>query len=455
MFAAVSLMAFTVNGVALWRQSQSQRALPDPPPSMPNVLFIIWDTVRAASMGLYGYERDNTPVLEEFAARSVVFDRAITPAPWTLAAHGSMFTGHMPWELSAGWTVPLDDTHPTLAEYLTGRGYASAAFVANYIYGPPAFGLARGFTHYRFYPLNAGIVLTSSPLLERMVPIANHALGTYWNPRRRSARKITEAFLRWHADVGERPFFAFLNLFDAHDPYVPEPPFDRRFGDPKVRRVDTGEEISPEKRTDVIDAYDGAIAAVDHELGRALEELQRRGDLDNTLVIVASDHGELFGEHRLYGHGNSLYLRELHVPLVVFMPGRVPAGLRIPATVSLSDLSATITDLLELPDAPFPGNSLARTWRTDPVEAEPVVSVVPFSPRQPEWYPISRGDMRSVIDWPMQLVVTGDGAEEFFDLNAMGDEHQNTAAMADSSRIAEMRRVLTAVPARVTAPPRR
>ena len=129
-------------------------------PRRPSVVLVSIDTLRADHLGLYGYERDNTPVLEEFAARSVVFDRAITPAPWTLAAHGSMFTGHMPWELSAGWTVPLDDTHPTLAEYLTGRGYASAAFVANYIYGPPAFGLARGFTHYRFYPLNAGIVLT-------------------------------------------------------------------------------------------------------------------------------------------------------------------------------------------------------------------------------------------------------------------------------------------------------
>jgi arylsulfatase A-like enzyme len=450
MAAIVVVLACAVNARMFWREWRGARALPAISGAMPNVLFLIWDTVRAENLSLYGYDRETTPELDRLAARSAVFDRAISPAPWTLAAHGSFFTGHMPWELSASWATPLDDAFPTIADVLTDRGYASAAFVANYIYGPPAYGLGRGFTRYRFYPLSIGAVLTSSALVQRFVPVFNHSLGTYWNPSRRHARTITDSFLDWQDGISGRPFFAFLNLFDAHDPYVPEPPFDRRFGNPRVRRVASGQEPDEAMRRDLIDAYDGAIAALDHELARVLDELQRRNVLDNTLVIVASDHGELFGEHRLYGHGNSLFFRELHVPLLISMPASVPAGVRVLSPVSLRDLPATIADLAGLANPPFPGASLARFWRTDSSHREAVAAVVPFSPRQPDWYPITAGDMRSVVDWPWHFIVKGDGSEQLFDVARDPAETNDVLALTDSATLASLRAALARVPAKVT-----
>src|SRR5205085_8095982 len=105
------------------------------------------------------------------------------------------------------------------------------------------------------------------------------------------------------------------------------------------------------------------IASLDHHVGLLLDELERRGVLDNTLVIITSDHGEHFGEHNLLLHGNSLYRDLLHVPLVVIAPGRVPAGRRVKEFVSLRDLPATVLDLLRLEGRGwFPGRSLARFW---------------------------------------------------------------------------------------------
>ena len=111
------------------------------------------------------------------------------------------------------------------------------------------------------------------------------------------------------------------------------------------------------------DCYDDCIAFLDEQLGKLLDELQRQGLLDNTLVIITSDHGEAFGDHRLFGHGNSVYLDEIGVPLVILSPG-APAGRVVVAPVSLRDLPATVLDQLGLADgSPFPGHSLAAYWR--------------------------------------------------------------------------------------------
>ncbi len=392
MAGLVLLLTCGVYGGEALREWRARRAQPAPDSTRPNVLFIIWDTVRAASTSLYGYDRQTTPFLQSLAAQGTVFDRAITAAPWTLASHGTLFTGHMPFELSADWETPLDGRWPTLAGYLSARGYATGGFVANYIYGPPAYGLARGFVHYRFYPLTFGVIATSAPLVQHLVRQANRWLGTYYVPGRRRASDIAREFLDWQATQQGRPFFAFLNFFDAHDPYAPEKPFDTRFGSPRVRRIATGRDPSPAERRDLIDGYDDAITSMDEQVRLLLEALRRRGVLEHTLVIISSDHGEELGEHRLWGHGNSLFIDELHVPLLVSFPGGVPGGVRVPGTVSLRDLPATIADLTGLADgAPFPGRSLTRFWRS-PVDttSESAVSVVPFSARQPDWYPIPR-----------------------------------------------------------------
>ena len=133
----------------------------------------------------------------------------------------------------------------------------------------------------------------------------------------------------------------------------------------------TQEEIQAE-----IDAYDGAIAYLDQQIGLLFDELEKRNVLENTLVILTSDHGEEFGEHGFMEHGFTLYLPSVRVPLLVLFPGRVPAGTIVSEPVSLSDLPATVTDLVELESGPrFPGNSLARYWDAAGDDERPAASL--------------------------------------------------------------------------------
>ena len=187
-------------------------------------------------------------------------------------------------------------------------------------------------------------------------------------------------FLHWFAQRREpgRPFFVFLNYLDTHTPYMLPPGARHRFG------------VNPETKDDFLDvlmdwalldkqklpqrysslardAYDNCVAYLDEQLGVLFDELQRRGVLDRTLVIITSDHGEGLGEHGLFMHGESLYRTEIRVPLLILTPSHRPAGAVVRETVSLRDLPATIVDLIGLGNgSPFPGQSLARLWADRP-----------------------------------------------------------------------------------------
>ena len=147
---------------------------------------------------------------------------------------------------------------------------------------------------------------------------------------------INREFLDWQSSLGERPFFAFLNYFDAHDPYLaPSASPAHREAAPKSRaefqmlrdwqKIDKTP-LSPADIKLASDAYDDCIASLDHDLGVLISELERRGTFDHTLLILTADHGEQFGEHGKFGHGMSVYEPEVHVPLLIVSPGQVPSG---------------------------------------------------------------------------------------------------------------------------------
>ncbi|MFN2433487.1 MAG: sulfatase, partial [Gemmatimonadota bacterium] len=190
-------------------------------------------------------------------------------------------------------------------------------------------------------------------------------------------------------------------------------------------------------------AYEAAVAALDHEVGRLLEELERRGRLRNTVVVVTSDHGEQFGEHGLTRHDNSLYMPLLHVPLILVFPPRVPGGLRVAEAVSLRDLPATLLELLGVRDDPLPGSSLAPLWGRSPAQAavqlSPLLSTVRRGINRPAWEPVSRGDMYSIIDEHLHFIRNGDGQEELYDLEGdpeeLHDLAQLPAVAADLARL--------------------
>lgn len=425
-------------------------ALPAPSAG-PNILLIILDTVRAASLSLYGYERPTTPQLTRWAERGVRFTMAQSTAPWTLPSHASLFTGREAHDLPTDWYVPLDGRFPTLAEVLSARGYLTAGFVANLPYTNRETGLARGFQRYEDYPLSPGQILVSS-MLVRAVTLNERLrdlIGTRELVVRKKAGDINHAFLRWLDRRPERPFFAFLNYYDAHTPFVPPEPFRSSFAPPGepfhsdlALRTREDEPWDPSLIRGARNAYDGAIAALDASLGALFDELDRRGVLDSTVVIVTSDHGEEFAEHGLFAHGNSLYLPALHVPLLVWYPG-APRGLAVDTPVSIRDVAATIIDLAGAEPGSVAGRSLRRFWAGELPPAEvrdTLYTEVRHAPKLPAWYPSTKGDLLGVQEGTLRLIRNGDGSFESYDIAVDPWEQDNLideAAFAD--RIARLK----------------
>ena len=352
------------------------------PSGSPNVLFIVLDTVRAESLSLYGYHRDTSPNLTKLAQRGVRFDRARTAAAWTLPSHASMFTGRWPYELSTRPDRPLDAAFPTLAEFLRDKGYDTAGFVGNTYFCNRWFGLDRGFLHYEDVAVCLVEILRSSDmgraLISRIAPSIFTRDRPYAHFNRKDAETINHDVLAWlDGRPKGQPFFAFLNYYDAHDPYITAADAPRHFG----LRPETAQEVAalrdwlhadktklPNRLLQMaIDGYDDGIAYLDDQLGRLFAALESRGLLENTLIVITSDHGELHGEHNVYGHGSHLYRPAVEVPLLVVGPRRVPHGTTVAQPVSLRDLPSTVVDLLGFDSAsPFPGRSLARCWASGP-----------------------------------------------------------------------------------------
>ncbi len=438
-------------GVRLKKELGARRAeaaLPAATAGAPNVILIVLDTVRAQNLGLYGYQRATTPRLEEFARTGVVFERAFSTAPWTLPSHASFFTGRYPHDLTADWLTPLDDAEPTLAEALSSRGYVTVGFAANLIYATAESGLNRGFVRYKDFPLSAKLLIRESWLTRALARPLHSILGDFNSMVRKPASDVNAEFTHWLASRPDRPFFAFLNYFDAHEPYLPPPPFDTRFRPQggKAYLNKEPETWSPEEVQQAYDAYDGTLAYLDDQVGGLLATLKTQGLLQNTLVVVTSDHGEQFGEHGLYDHGNSLYRPLLQVPLVVSFPEQVPAGVRISEPVSLINLSATILDLAKASrgDPTIPGQSLADHWRSParPEKEEPLLAEVSKTINTLAWMPASKGDMKSVVVSGMHYIRNGDGREELYNLTDIAEERDLAGAAEYRPVLEEARRAL-------------
>jgi len=438
------------------------------------VLLVVLDTVRADHLSLYGYGRLTTPALERLAKRGIRFDEARATAPWTLPSHASFFTGRWPHELGVKWLTPLGGNFPTLAEYLGSRGYATAGFVANTLYCSYEAGLDRGFTHYEDYVLEQLMPFRTAWLVDLVLqkicdvgvfvgrsfdvgpfrPTHESWFGTLFTvDRRKDARAINRAFMEWlsHRREPARPFFAFLNFYDAHAPYVLPRGAEYRFGLKPQRAADfiflveyweslDKLKLPPVYRNLARDSYDNCVAYLDERLGSLFDGLQRRGVLDRTLVIVTSDHGEGLGEHDLFDHGESLYRNEIHVPLLIVLPARNQSQAVVRDTVSLRDLPATILDLAGLGSgSPFPGRSLARLWR-DPspgagsVAVDGAISELPRpNPYDPNHgrSPAHRGPLMSLAEGDFVYIRNErDETEEFFNARDDPGELRNLAELA-------------------------
>ena len=346
-----------------------------------------------------------------------------------------------------------------LADEFRKRGYVTGGFVANLLYTSMESGLADGFLHYDDYRLSARQLflhswITHSPIV-RDLGNSRSARGVWtaitsaglepnfnqFNARtygRRTAEMVTSAFLDWQAEQ-RRPFFVFLNYFDAHAPFRSPPEFQKRFALPGG---------------DGRGLYDGAIGYIDSQLDRLIAELRNRQLLDNTIVVITSDHGEQFKEHGLDEHANSLYTQVLHVPLLVRYPPLVPQGVRVSNVVTLRDLPATLAQLADLAGGQFPGKSLAGYWSAGQMRPEGSAPLAELSNviRPDPGSPASLGPMRSAFDDEFHYIVRGDGSEELF---AYRDDRAEVSDLKATDvgrqRLPLLRRLLDAAQPRSTS----
>jgi arylsulfatase A-like enzyme len=429
----VLLLAGVTEGRRIWDARKNDPGGSSVTGRPPNVLLLVLDTVGADELSLYGYSRPTSPVLERWGRRAVVFDHAFATASWTLPSHASMFTGRWPHELAADWLTRLPEQNLTLAEVLRSRGYVTGGFVANLYYTTRETGLSQGFRTYEDYPISLRQILlsTESGQLLNAVRIHNtqRARVILRAAPRKAAEEVNQEFLGWESRMHGRPFFAFLNYFDAHMPYTAPDSLRRRFRTGASDR----------------DEHDAAIAHLDRELGLLLDELARRGVLERTLVIITGDHGEQFGAHGLLDHGNSLYARLLRVPLLILLPGGERAGLRISAPVTLRNLSATVLDVIDVEKPyPLPGTGLARFWQAADPGAEPedslILSELTRSPRAPARHRNSKGELRSLVSGPWHYILNRDGSAELYDYRTDPEELRNLAEtpIMQSAAVREM-----------------
>lgn len=339
----------------------------------PNLLLIILDTVRADRLPLYGASRQTTPNVDRFAERATVYEDCMSPAPWTLPTHASLFTG-LPATTHGcnGLRQALDPRWTTLAEHLQTAGYQTVGISSN-PYLDAARGFDQGFDLWR-NPI-AGPLAGRRPLVRSLrdrFGVPDHADDAY-------ATAVNRRLAHWFTQERDpdAPWFAFVNHIEAHAPY--DPPSHRlRFATNALRakwrdadqhflmqtQALTGRTMLSETDvSELIDLYDDEIAFVDAKVGELLDALEASGELDDTCVVITSDHGEQFGEHGLFDHIYSVDEPLLRVPLIVRWPGQ-PAAQRDDRPRQTHDVFASFTALAGVEDA-RPIGSDARDLRDD------------------------------------------------------------------------------------------
>lgn len=274
----------------------------------PDILLITLDTTRADRLGSYGYGAAETPALDALAETGVRFDRARAQVPLTLPSHVSLLTGTYPRVngVHVNAETRLGDDLPTLAEKLERRGYRTAAFVSSFVLDG-VFGLDRGFD---LYDDTMGVREESDSF-----------------EAERKADRVVDAALAWLDRDSAQPAFTWVHFYDPHTPYEPPAPYAARLADP----------------------YDGEIAFVDAQIARLVHRLEESGRRDNTLIVVAGDHGEALGEHAEPEHGLFVYDSTIRVPMILSWPAHLPAGVVPTADVQLLDLYPTILELAGAP----------------------------------------------------------------------------------------------------------
>ncbi|HZL99156.1 MAG TPA: sulfatase [Planctomycetota bacterium] len=419
------------------------------------ILLISLDTTRPDHLSAYGYDRETTPTLARLAREGARFTNARSTTSWTLPSHMSLFTGLPPGlhEVVIDFQS-LDRGRRTLGEIFQGAGFRTAGvFSAPYVHGKYGFG--RGMEYYERGTLEP-MALDLPPAQQRLQLGRREQIGHH----EVTSERVTDRGLNL-LDLLDAPrVLCFLHYFDAHYDYLAPAPITARFIDRGYAGPVTGEDADTVASTlgehpaaadlaQLQGYYDAELAWIDQNLERLLARQEQRGELDDTLIVVTGDHGEAFFEHGRFGHRFDLHDEVLRIPLIVWAPGRVPAGQVIEESVSIVDVLPTLMDYAGIaPDPSLDGRSLRPLIDGGRLPPRPVTAALSFFPPPP-----AQGHYRlheAIVKEGMKLVRRVDvpwtperqqdigeppmpGSErlEVFDLVADPDEQRNLVGTGD------------------------
>ncbi|MFN0241789.1 MAG: sulfatase-like hydrolase/transferase [Planctomycetota bacterium] len=438
-------------------RSSGSAAVTSAPADAPNVIVLLIDTLRADHLSSYGYSRPTSPTIDALAASGARFEAAYAPAPWTRPSVTSLMTSLYPssHDVVSEWSKLPDDV-PTLAELMKSRGYRTGAFSANRQVSP-MFGLGRGFDTFWNSKLPTLLAQTSMGGWRKL--LRNHVLSKLlanahvddahggWSLRATDAATVNREVEGWlDGNASTDPFFLYVHYLDPHHPYsAPEDLLNTEKLDrlelhqvvdiPVKRRpypLTVFDEPDPSDLSGIQALYDAEIRYVDREIGRLLATLRARGLLENTYVVVTSDHGEEFHDHGQWLHGNSLFEELIRVPLVI--AGPEIAARVVDAPVSLVDLLPTIADWTG-ESAPFPvqGANLANLLRGGEADGERTI----FFERNEE------PSLRGIRTRDHKLIeLAHEGGPTWMEYDLARDPAEQTNLASDRSPTDALRRML-------------
>lgn len=321
-----------------------------------NVILCTVDALGAGHTSTLGYERETTPQLSALAEEGLLYSTCIAQSSHTRESMPSLFYSAYPFTL--GDVGPVPSNRPMISTELSDAGFTTAGFHSN-PYLSQAYNFDRGFD----------VFYDSLPLAEnRLMTFVHRVLNHFRLQPYTRADELNEKGLQWLSETTAERRFLWLHYMDPHGPYQPPERFQSQFRESTVgqrrakrlwrRTVDSPESITPEERETLVDLYDAEIRFTDAMIGQFVDELRNRNLFEDTLLVVAADHGDAFGTHDIYGHPRHLYEELIHVPLLVIGPD-VPQGETIERPVENIDIGPTILDAVgQSVPSEFAGTSL-------------------------------------------------------------------------------------------------
>jgi len=440
----------------------------------PNVFLAVMDAVRPDHLSCYGYPRKTTPNIDIMAQEAVVFENAFSAASWTAPSHASIFTGMYPSQHGVlGKNLYLNEEIPTIAEIFSSKGYETLGICLN-LWVSPKTGLDRGFNRFvsgirngytaRFAPrLSLNWIIFC---LETDIRFMAHN----WS----HAANVFQVIKRWilNSQKRNKPFFIFVNYFDAHTPYRPPQPFKKKFEKVGNYNIDLEKiidvfnsrhgypyiaketEVSEEEWDLLKSWYDGSIAYIDFFLGTLFDYLKDRELYNDTFIVVTSDHGENFGEHQLANHVFCLYDTLLHVPLIIRHPELTSGGKRISSIVSTVDIFPTLLGILKMKSnskvsgvnfIPFENKNYHKYVFAE--NGPPVADILALKRLSPNVEPsiCSKYDknLKCIRSDDFKYIIASDEKEELYNLEKDPDENKNIIAEFPE-KAKELKSILTA-----------